>query len=199
MCKMLVDYLTLMLVSMTAGLFLLAYYVYRGIGAENTKWWVPGFAMTGFIAVTTGLHMSFTWPLTGSYNIAFGEMSVLLGILFLGAALALWKGWEMRTVSIYAFFAGLAAVVVGARVISLGMTKSPVVSGIGFILTGLGGLFAWLCCLAEPILGLGTNRILRAIGALVLIAAAVIWAFTGYLAYWEHLESFSKWVPLTMR
>jgi putative membrane protein len=27
----------------------------------------------------------------------------------------------------------------------------------------------------------------------------VIWAFTGYLAYWEHLESFSKWVPLTMR
>ena len=196
---MLIDYLTLMLVSMTAGLFLLAYYVYRGIGTENTKWWVPGFAMTGFIAVITGLHMSLTWPLSGSYNIAFGEMSVLFGILFLGAALALWKGWEMRTVSIYAFFAGFAAVVVGARVISLGMTNRPEVSGIGFILTGLGGLFAWLCCLAEPILGLGTNRILRAIGALVLIAAAVIWAFTGYLAYWEHLESFAKWVPLTLR
>jgi putative membrane protein len=196
---MLIDYLTLMLVSMTAGLFLLAYYVYRGIGVENAKRWVPGFTMTGFIAVITGLHMSLTWPLTGSYNIAFGEMSVLFGILFLGAALALWKGWEMRTVSIYAFFAGLAAVVVGARVISLGMTKRPVVSGIGFILTGMGGLFAWLCCLAEPVLSLSTNRVLRAIGALVLIAAAVIWAFTGYLAYWEHLESFSKWVPLTMR
>jgi putative membrane protein len=196
---MLIDYLTLMLVSMTAGLFLLAYYVYQGIGAENAKRWVPGFAMTGFIAVITGLHMSLTWPLTGSFNIAFGEMSVLFGILFLGAALALWKGWEMRTVSIYAFFAGLAAIVVGARVISLGMTKRPVVSGIGFILTGMGGLFAWLCCLAEPVLSLSTNRVLRTIGALVLIAAAVIWAFTGYLAYWEHLESFSKWVPLTMR
>ncbi len=196
---MLIDYLTLMLVNMTAGLFVLAYYVYRGIGAENTKRWVPGFAMTGFIAVVAGLRMTFTWPLSGSYNIAFGEMSVLFGMLFLGAALALWKGWEMRTVSIYAFFAGLAAVVVGARVISLGMTKSPVVSGIGFILTGLGGLFAWLCCLAEPILSLRTNRILRAIGALVLIVAAVIWAFTGYAAYWDHLESFSKWVPLTMR
>jgi putative membrane protein len=194
-----IDFLTLMLVSMTAGLFLLAYYVYRGIGAENAKQWVPGFAMTGFIAVVTGLRMIFTWPLSGSYNIAFGEMSVLFGVLFLGAALALWKGWEMRTVSIYAFFAGLAAIVVGARVISLGMTKSPVVSGIGFILTGLGGLFAWLCCLAEPILSLRTNRTLRAIGAIVLIVAAAIWAFTGYAAYWDHLESFSKWVPLTMR
>jgi putative membrane protein len=196
---MLIDYLTLLLVNMTAGLFVLAYYVYRGIGAEDTKRWVPGFAMTGFIAVVAGLRMTFTWPLSGSYNVAFGEMSVLFGMLFLGAALALWKGWEMRTVSIYAFFAGLAAGVVGARVISLGMTKSPVVSGIGFILTGLGGLFAWLCCLAEPILSLRTNRTLRVIGALVLIAAAVIWAFTGYGAYWDHLESFSKWVPLTMR
>jgi putative membrane protein len=196
---MLIDYLTLLLVNMTAGLFVLAYYVYRGIGAKDTKRWVPGFAMTGFIAVVAGLRMTFTWPLSGSYNIAFGEMSVLFGTLFLGAALALWKGWEMRTVSIYAFFAGLAAVVVGARVISLGMTKSPVVSGIGFILTGMGGLFAWLCCLTEPILSLRTNRTLRVIGALVLIAAAVIWAFTGYGAYWDHLESFSKWVPLTMR
>jgi putative membrane protein len=194
-----IDFLTLMLVSMTAGLFLLAYYVYRGIGAENTKRWVPGFAMTGFIAVVTGLRMIFTWPLSGSYNIAFGEMSVLFGVLFLGAALALWKDWEMRTVSIYALFAGAAAIVVGARIISLGMTKSPVVSGIGFILTGLGGLFAWLCCLAEPILSLRTNQTLRAIGAIVLILAAAIWAFTGYVAYWDHLESFSNWVPLTMR
>ena len=196
---MLIDYLTLMLISMTAGLFLLAYYVYRGIGAEDKKRWVPGFVMTGLIALVTGLHMSLTWPLTGSYNIAFGEMSVLFGILFLGAALALWKGWEMSTVSIYAFFAGAAAIVIGARVINLGMTKRPVISGIGFILTGVGGLFAWLCCLAEPRLGLRTNQILRVIGAFVLIVAAVIWAFTGYVAYWEHLKSFSEWVPLTVR
>jgi putative membrane protein len=137
-CNMLIDYLTLMLISMTAGLFLLAYYVYRGIGAKDTRRWVPGFVMTGLIALVTGLHMSLTWPLTGSYNIAFGEMSVLFGILFLGAALALWKGWEMSTVSIYAFFAGAAAIVIGARVINLGMTKRPVISGIGFILTGVG-------------------------------------------------------------
>ncbi len=196
---MLIDYLTLMLVSMTAGLLLLAYYVYRGLDDENPQKWVPGFAMTGFIALVTGLHMSFTWPLPGSFNIAYGEMSVLFGILFLGAALALWKGWEMPTVAIYAFFAGLAAVVVGTRVINLGMTKRPLISGIGFILSGLGGVFAWLCCLAKPILSLETNRVLRVIGAIVLIGAALIWALTGYMAYWEHLASFSQWVPATMR
>ena len=196
---MLIDYLTLMLVSMTAGLLLLAYYVYRGLDDENPQRWVPGFVMTGFIALITGLHMSLTWPLPGSFNIAYGEMSVLFGILFLGAALALWKGWEMPTVAIYAFFAGVAAVVVGARIINLGMTKRPLVSGMGFILSGLGGIFAWLCCLAKPILSLQTNRMLRAIGALVLVGAALIWALTGYMAYWEHLASFAEWIPATMR
>lgn len=196
---MLIDYLTLMLISMTAGFVVLAYYVYQGLDDENPQKWVPGFAMTGFIAVAAGLHMCFTWPLPGSFNIAFGEMSVLFGILFLGAALALSKGWEMPTVAIYAFFAGLAAIIVGARVINLGMTKRPLVSGLGFILSGLGGVFAWLCCLAKPIVSLETNRWLRVVGAIVLIGAAVIWALTGYMAYWDHLESFSQWVPATMR
>lgn len=196
---MLIDYLTLMLVSMTAGFFLLAYYIYQGLDDENPQRWAPGFAMTGFIALITGLHMSMTWPLPGSFNIAFGEMSVLFGILFLGAALALWKGWEMLTVSIYAFFAGVAAVVVGTRIINLGMTKRPLLSGMGFILSGLGGLFAWLCCLAKPILSLQTSRVLRIMGAIVLIGAALIWALTGYMAYWEHLEGFSEWVPATLR
>lgn len=194
-----IDFLTLLLINMTAGLFVLAYYVYQGIGAENVKRWVPGFAMTGFIAVVAGLFMIFTWPLSGSYNIAFGDMSVLFGTLFLGAALALWKGWEMRTVAIYAFFAGVAAIVVGVRVFNLGMTQSPTVAGIGFVLTGLGGVFAWLCCLAEPLLSLRNHKFLRALGALMLIAAAVIWAITGYVAYWDHLKDFSTWVPLTLR
>ncbi len=193
-----IDYLTLMLINMTAGLVVLAHYVYRGIAAEDKKPWVAGFAITGFIGVTTGLHMSLTWPLPGSHNILFGEPTVLFGTLFLGAALALWKGWKMSTVSIYAFFAGLSAVVLGVRVMDLGLTKSPFVAGLGYILSGLGGLMAWLCCLLEPIVSLETNRTLRIIGALVLLGAALIWAIIGYNAYWGHIESFSDYMPPTM-
>ncbi len=190
---MFIDYITLMLVNMVAGLFLLACYVYQWLDDTDQKRWIPGFGMTGGIALATGLHMFWTWPVNGSFNIAFGETTVLFGILFIGAALSLAQGWELLTVAIYAFFAGLVAIVVGLRLINLGLTRQPLLAGIGFILTGLGGVFA------APTLYLKTNRTWRLIGTLVLVAAALIWALIGYMAYWGHLDTFQKWVPSTIR
>ncbi len=190
---MFIDYITLMLINMVAGLFMLAYYLYKGLDSPNQKQWIPGFGVTGAIALTTGLHMIFTWPVSGSFNIAFGESSVLLGILFVGTAIALAQGWELLTLAIYGFFAGVVAVVIGLRIINLGLTKQPFLSGIGFILTGLAGICA------APTLYLKTNRTWRLLGAIVLVAAALIWALTGYMSYWNHLESFNKWVPMPMR
>jgi putative membrane protein len=188
-----IDYITLMLINMVAGLFILADYVYRGIDSSHQKQWIPGFGITGAIALTTGFHMIFTWPIAGSFNIAFGETTVLFGILFIAAAIALSVGWDLFTITVYGFFAGLAAIVIGIRIINLNMTKQPLLSGIGFILTGLGGIFA------APTLYWKTNRTWRLIGVGVLIIAALIWALTGYLAYWNHLEGFQKWVPAPMR
>jgi putative membrane protein len=190
---MFVDYLTLMLVNLVAGLVLLALYVYLGLGEGDQKRWAPGFAMTGLVALITGLHMSFNWPLPSSYNIPFGEMSTLFGILFLGAALAQALSWELVTVAVYGFFAGLAAVVVGVAFISRGMSEAPLLAGLGFILTGLGGI------LALPVWFLRHSRTIRLIGALVLLAAAAIWAITGYGAYWQHLGDFAKWAPVFMQ
>jgi putative membrane protein len=190
---MFIDYITLMLINMVAGLFILAYYVYEGIDSPNQKQWIPGFGVTGAIALTTGLHMIFTWPVIGSFNIAFGESSVLLGILLVGAAIALAQGWELLTLAIYGFFAGVVAVVIGFRIINLGLTKQPFLSGIGFILTGLAGICA------APTVYLKRNRTLRLLGAGVLVVAALVWALTGYMSYWDHLESFNKWVPIPMR
>ena len=184
-----INYITLMLVNMVAGLFLLATFVYQGLDSKSQKRWIPGFGITGALALTTGLHMVWNWPIRGSYNIAFGEMSVLFGVLFIATSVALAQGWELLTVAIYAFFAGAAAIVVGWRIINLGMTKHPLLSGIGFILTGLGGICA------APTLYWHDNRALRMVGAAVLIVAALIWAFTGYLAYWGHLADYSNWTP----
>jgi putative membrane protein len=189
---MFINYITLMLVNMVAGLCLLASFVYQGLGETNQKRWVPGFGMVGAIALATGLHTIWTWPLIGSFNIAYGEMSVLFGILFLGASIAIAQGWELLTVAVYGFFAGVAAVVVGARILNLGLTRQPVLSAIGFILTGLGGI------LAAPTLYLQANRQWRLIGAIVLVIAALIWAFTGYMTYWGHIDTYQKWVPSTM-
>lgn len=191
---MFVNYITLMLINMVAGLILLATFVYQGLDSTTQKRWIPGFGMTGAIALLTGLHMIYNWPVPGSFNIAYGEMTVLFGILFITASLALAQGWELLTIAIYACFAGLAAIAIGIRVINLGLTRTPLLSGIGFILTGLGGVLAF-----PTLVYLRTNKAWRLIGAVVLIVAALIWAFTGYMAYWGHLADYSNWKPPTMQ
>jgi len=186
---MFIDFVVLMLLNMTAGLLILAAYLYKGLDDPDQGKWAPAFAMPGAVASLCGLRMAWTWPLPGSYNTAFGEMSVLFGVLFLGAALAQAKGWSLLPVALYAPVAGFAAVITGVRFIDLGLTAQPVMSGIGFILTGLGGVFA------APTVYWRRNRLLRMPGIAVMLAAAGIWALTGYLGAWGHLEAFMKWTP----
>lgn len=189
---MFINYVPLMLINMAAGFVLLATFVYFGL-KQNSKQWIPGFGMVGAVALATGLHMIWNWTLPSSYNIAFGELSVLFGIIFIGASLSLALGWDLLTVTIYAFFAGIAAIVIGFRMINLGMTKQPILSGMGFILSGLAGV------LAAPALYWRLNSKLQLSAAVILMIPALIWAYTGYLAYWGHLENYLKWVPSTLK
>jgi putative membrane protein len=180
---MFIDYVTLMLINMSAGLLVLASFIFKDIDRENNQFWAPAFALPGLIAVVCGFAMTFSWPLPKPYNIAFGETSILLGSLMLAAAWSIAKGWELFPLGIYAFFAGLTAVFIGIRIINLGLTASPLLSGIGFILTGSGGIFAELIILNRR------RKWLRIVAIAILIAAAIIWARTGYLAYWMHLKT----------
>jgi putative membrane protein len=164
--------------------------VYFGLGESNQRRWIPGFGVVGAIALVTGLHMTFTWPIIGSFNIAFGETSVLFGILFVATSLTLAMGWELFTLGVYGFFAGLVSLLIGFRIINLGAIPISLLAGIGFILVGLGGMFS------APTLYFKKNRLLRIIGGVVLIAAALIFAFIGLSSYWAHLANFSTWQPM---
>jgi putative membrane protein len=121
-------------------------------------------------------------------------MSVLLGIAFLGAALALAQGWDLSGIALYALFPGVCAVVLGIRIINLDLTLQPVLSGVGFVLTGMGGLFA-----APTLAYFRGHRLFRTLAALVLLAAAGIWALTALPAYWVHMKMAADWKPLIMR
>lgn len=191
---MFIDYITLMLINMVAGLVLLADFVYRGLDGANLKRWIPGFGLVGAIALITGLHMTLTWPVPGSFNISFGETTVLFGGLYVAAAIAIAQGWDLFPLTVYACFAGLTSIVVGARMINLGQTQQPLVAGLGFILTGLGGVLA-----APTLVYLRGNKNWRTLGAVVLLVAALVWAIIGYRAYWGHMEVFSDWQPPVMR
>ncbi len=184
-----VDFLTLMLINMTAGLVLLAWYLWRGLDEPDQPRWAPAFAVPGIIALLNGLNIAWLWPLPGSYNAAYGDTSVLFGILLLGAAWSLAAKRDLMPHSVYAFFAGLAAILVGVRLFVLQLTTMPVLSAAGFILTGAAGVFAGVA------LRYRKRKLVRLAGVLTLLGAAAIWAINGYLAYWMHLDSFSKWVP----
>ena len=176
-----IDYVTLMLVNMVAGLFILGCFIWRGPDDEGRIHWAPAFAICGLVATICGFAMTFTSPIPKPYSMAFGEMSVLLGVLFLGTAWALSKGWRLMPLAIYGFFAGAAAIALGLRIIELGLTAKPLLSGIGFILTGMAGVMAPLAIWQSE------QKELRFLSAIVLYAAAAIWATTGYMAYWMHI------------
>jgi putative membrane protein len=187
---MFINYISLMLINLASGLTLLAGYLYFGLGTSNQRRWIPGFGVVGAIALATGLHMTLTWPVVGSFNIAFGETMILFGILFVATSLTLTIGWELFSLSIYGFFAGLVSLLIGVRIINLGLTQLPLLAGTGFILVGLGGIFS------APTLYFKEAHFLRTIGGVVLIVAALIFTYIGLTAYWVHLANFSTWQPL---
>jgi putative membrane protein len=191
---MFIDFLDLMLINLFAGLTLLAFYLYKNPDDPDQKSWVPGFAAVGVIALVTGFFMVFTWPLPSSFNIAFGSPSILFGALFLAAAFSLAKNWDPGGLAIYAFIAGAVAIVIGARIIDLEMTRNPSLTGTGFILTGLGGVALAVSLYFRT---LRSRRGLRLIVVAILLAAAAIWAYTAYDALWGHLKSFMSWTPAT--
>lgn len=191
---MFIDYLTLIMINLVAGTVILAYYLYKGLDAEDQQPFAAGFGMVGLLGLVLGLVLTFTWPLPGSYNIAFGEATTLFGTVFFATAVAIYKRWNLTPVAVYSFFAGVYAVIVGVRIISLGLTQQPLISGLGFIMAGLGGV------LAVPALGLMKKyKVLRLLAALFLVVTALLWAVTFYGSLWAHMETFKNWLPLIMR
>jgi putative membrane protein len=178
---MTIDYVTLLLINVAAGLAVLAGFLWWGLTSPNRASWAPAFGICGLVATVGGLAMSFTWPIPAPFGEIYGQSSTLLGVLFLGAAWSLARGWHLLPLAIYAFFSGAMAIVIGVRVIALALVPNAMVPGVGFILTGLAGLSAGLA-LYRP-----QAKLPRLLGALELLAAAAIWSVTGYYALWMHM------------
>lgn len=188
---MFIDYLPLMLINMSAAFLILAFYLLTGIEREDRAKWAPAFGIAGLVAFLGGLHIIFTWPLPSIYNIPFGEMSVILGATYLGIAYSVRKGWSPAVIGIYSALGGLAAALLGVRMLMLGQTAKPLFTCVGFCLSGLGAV------LAGPAVRTAAGRGIRTLTAVVLIVAALMWALMGGYGYWLHLSGMTKWQPTT--
>jgi len=191
---MFIDYLTLIMINLVAGTVLLAFYLWKGMDEVDQRPYAAAFFATGLIGLVTGLQLSFTWPLPGSFNVGYGDAATLFGVVFLGTSIALWQGWSLVPVSLYSVFAGIDAIIVGFRLYSLKLGQEPLVAAIGFILAGLGGIGAF-----PFLMWFKGNKAMRWIAIVILLVTAGIWAVTFYSALWAHMASFAKWVPSTMK
>lgn len=189
---MFIDYTAIMLVGIAAGFVILADYLVRSPAAETRAPWAAGFFAAGLLGLVTAVPMVVTWPLIGSYNIAFGEAALYLSITFLAAAVTLALKWEPLIPALFGAFGGVIAIVVGLRIANLGMTSAPTVTMIGYLAAGLGGI------LTLPAIQFRNQRWIALLAAALLAVAAIVFLLIGYEAYWAHLAEFAKWVPATM-
>ena len=185
---MFVDWLTLLLVNMVAAMAIHALFMARFMEKDPKKL-IPGFLLTGAIALLAGFRMVFTWPLPGSYNIIYGELSVLLGGFFFTTGLSLAFGWDLISIGIYAFLGGAVSILMGAKILVNNLTSEPLVAALGFFVTGATAV-GTLAALALP-----KWKWVRWLVALGAAGSAVIWILVGFPAYWQHIDAFSKWAP----
>jgi putative membrane protein len=179
------DYITLLLINMSAALILLAMYLLFGLNNPAARGWAAGFAAVGLTAFVAGGYMALAWPLGEKLawvNMTYGETTTLLGALYLGAALAVAKGWDLIGVSIPAALAGGVGIVLGIAIYQHDATNQPLLSASGFILTGAGAV------LVLPAVLLRRVPLMRIVAAIPLLVAGLIWALTGYMAYWMHFK-----------
>lgn len=188
---MFIDFLTLVLINLVAGLFIVAAYLFKGLDQEDQHAWAAPFFGVGLISLLTGLQISFTWPLPSAYNIAFGDTTTLFGAVLLIAAIALWKGWSLTPASILGFFAGIPPIIFGIRIYNLQITQSPLLASIGFVLAGLAGVLS-----APFMLWWQKSKVIRVIAIILLLAAAGVWFVTYVGSAWDHMTSFASWAPV---
>jgi putative membrane protein len=189
--KMFIDYVTIQLIAAASGLLFAGIYAIKfEAPIQYRKSWIYAFWMVGAILFITGLNTIFTWPLPGAYNIIFGEPSVWFGALLIFLGFSIRSDSDLMPMALISMAGGLINLVIAGDVLIYNMTQSPALAFVGFLTSGLGALLI-------PF-GL-KSKTLRWIIAIFLIIAAVIFAITGFGAYYQHAGDFAHWVPSTMK
>ena len=99
-----------------------------------------GFAVAigacGVYLFLSGVAISFIWPFTissGVYNVLFGGIATLGGLVLLAGAVALFLNADLRPTSYLAAVAGLYAAVDAYAIISNNLTSSPLLAALGYL------------------------------------------------------------------
>jgi uncharacterized membrane protein len=84
----------------------------------------------------SGVTISFTWPFTlsgGVYNVLFGGIATMGGVVLLAVSIALFINADLRPVTYLAAAAGLYSVIDAYAIINYGLTNAPLLSALGYL------------------------------------------------------------------
>ncbi len=179
----------------------LTYLEYRKSGPANVEktlrlaMFPLGFL--GGIITILGLWQEMVWPFpagTSLYNIAFGDVYLVFGVILLAVASTIALKQKLQIVGFFALLGGLMAIYYGFIIYTEGLTKSPLGTLAMYVSFGIAGIFTYPATYAydsmtegkKPGMTFGTTLI---IFWLFFIFAAVFAAVIGVPAVLEHIQS----------
>ncbi len=186
---MYINFVTLLLAYVILSFTLQAFYVFEALEEPKAPAWASSFFALALLGLIGGFYMVFTWPIPGSYNIIFGEPVILLAVFQLAAAFNIYYNYSLMPVGALSAIAGIIVGFIGYRIIDLELTIVPVLSGLGFLTTGLVGI------LTPPLLHWRDRKSWRKLYGIVCIIPVLIWLVFLFMAYWGHLNEFQDWQP----
>jgi uncharacterized membrane protein len=148
-----------------------------------------GFAIasgaSGLYLFIAGLAISFTWPFaalsSGVYNVLFGGIAILGGLLLLASSVAVFLDVDLRPITYFAFVVGLYALVDSYSIMNYSLTSSPIVATLGY----LG--FAAPAIISVPAAHFADKR-LRYIFAVFAFLFAAVWLIEAATFTISHLK-----------
>jgi uncharacterized membrane protein len=130
-------------------------------------------ASCGSYLLLSGLSISFTWPFaisSGVYNVLFGGIATLGGLVLLAGAVVLFFNANPRPVSYFAAMVGLYGVVDAYAMLTYGLTSAPLLSALGYL------SFVAPAVLSLPAAHL-ENKLWKRLFIVFLILFAVAWLY----------------------
>jgi uncharacterized membrane protein len=155
--------------------------------AEGPKNIARGFGValgaTGFYLFITGISISFTWPFAfsgGVYNILFGGVSALGGLVLLSVAAALFLKGGLQAASYFAFVLGIYLIVDAYSIFTYKLTSDPTKSTLLYLAP------AAALILSVPATHI-ENKWARWVFAIFAFVFAIAWIYFAYTVTPSHL------------
>lgn len=144
------------------------------------------FGASGLYQLIMGLAINLQWPFGtpwgaqfegpnfagGHFNVLFGGIACLGGLVLIAVALALYFNGGFQVVSYFTAIVGIYGLVDAIIILAKNYTKSPLVSGLGYI------GFAAAAIMTVPALH-SNNRTVRIVAAIFAFLFAAVWLFNA--------------------